>query len=279
MSHHDKSQSRCDHEISEIVEDETTSDSVLSCCDCDKVLAVPRAELPQHWFDHEPTVIENVKLAEDILGGSLFESQESRFIHICGACGHWLGAVHGEWFEKFDSYRDINSIESAFTANLEESLCPACGAACFAHGSLVAPLNDARSLRQTYNVTRYVFNRADKAIWEGAEFTTQHMENELYDHGYLARCPACGFAEQYGNSDREFDFHHWDYENDVGCYLCRECHNHIHNNQRAKEQTKETGQEWQYDAVSRLLSLSKEMVCAFVVGWVSQYDIISHLRQ
>lgn len=37
------------------------------------------------------------------------------------------------------------------------------------------------------------------------------------------QCPLCG-TEQTG-----LDFHHWRYgENEVGCYLCRDCHDDIH---------------------------------------------------
>ena len=32
------------------------------------------------------------------------------------------------------------------------------------------------------------------------------------------------------------DKHHWDYEEDVTCPLCRDCHDYIHQNMRASEQ-------------------------------------------
>jgi len=37
-------------------------------------------------------------------------------------------------------------------------------------------------------------------------------------------CPLCGESSADG-----LDFHHWRYgENKTGCYLCRECHDHVH---------------------------------------------------
>jgi len=64
----------------------------------------------------------------------------------------------------------------------------------------------------------------------------------------LVVCPSCGEEAE----DSRFDFHHWDYDNDIGCRLCRDCHQHIHRGMRAFEQTKEVGTEWQRDAVPRL---------------------------
>lgn len=231
----------CDHEIAEIVTDETTEDEVLACDECGEVLDVHENVLPQHWFDHMPRVSNDtphtVKLSADVLSGDLFENRDSRFIHICGSCGHWIGAVHAKWFDSFDSERQIVNSESAFVSGLRESLCPECGSACFRHGSLVAPLETAHRLRRYCDATRYIFNRADDLVWNGEEALHQHMEGELFDHGFFARCPACGFAEQYGDYEREFDFHHWDYENEIGCRLCRECHTHIHDGMKAREQT------------------------------------------
>jgi hypothetical protein len=226
----------------------------------------------QHWFDHKPRLNEvcdgPIKLAKDILNGDFFESQSERIISMCGVCGHWIHAVHGEWFDAYD--KEIE--KSAFADHMRESVCPECGCVSFRSGIVLATLTDAQNIRAKHDVTRYVLNRADDCIWSGGMengpdvdgLETRHvLESALYEHGpYYARCPACGFAEKYGGYQREFDFHHWDYQNEVGCYLCRECHTHIHDEMRANEQTEETGREWQYDAVRRLLGLSgKNNLC------------------
>jgi hypothetical protein len=69
--------------------------------------------------------------------------------------------------------------------------------------------------------------------------------------------------EAYGecklcNTDEvSLDFHHWDYENDYGCWLCRPCHDYIHKPIGA--QPSETpGDEWIRKAVDRLLERYKE---------------------
>lgn len=64
------------------------------------------------------------------------------------------------------------------------------------------------------------FGSWSNAVEEAGFEPIQHGE------GYDERpdeCPLCG-AEQTG-----LDFHHWRYgENEVGCYLCRDCHDDIH---------------------------------------------------
>jgi len=41
-------------------------------------------------------------------------------------------------------------------------------------------------------------------------------------------CPLCG------NEQNGLDFHHWRYgENEVGCYLCRDCHDDVHKGAKA----------------------------------------------
>jgi RNase P subunit RPR2 len=257
----------CDHEISEIVTDETTEDEVFACDECGEVLDVHENVLPQHWFDHIPPLdrkTESVKLGKNILNGELFEYRDERFVHICGACGHWLTAVYGGYFEQFDSNTGEFS-ESGFADRLRETMCAECGGSIHRDGAVVAPLETARAIETSYNIKRHVLNKADLHLWQSGVGTTgrymktsTRLESSLYPHGWLSRCPACGFAERYVNSDREFDFHHWDYENEIGCCLCRECHTHIHDGMKAREQTRKTKRPWQYDAVSRLYDLSVE---------------------
>jgi hypothetical protein len=266
MSRHEVDVVNCDHEYVEPRTDEATGDNITVCCHCDETLQAWFGEdaLPKHWFDHIPQLHnkpEPVKLSEDILRGDFFEGQDDRLVHVCGACGHWLTAVHGTFFENFESEEDITESDSGFVSNLRETLCPECGAACFRDGSVVIPLEAARGIRSNYDITRYVLNRADSRVWHnGVESMgrgiamSRKLESSLHHHGWWSRCPACGYAEQYGS--REFDFHHWDYDDDVGCCLCRKCHTDIHDGMTATEQSETTGREWQYDAVARLYDLS-----------------------
>ena len=52
------------------------------------------------------------------------------------------------------------------------------------------------------------------------------------------------------------DFHHWDYELDVGVRLCRECHESIHDGLRARDQTEMApeGETWKVDAGLNLIN-------------------------
>jgi hypothetical protein len=52
------------------------------------------------------------------------------------------------------------------------------------------------------------------------------------------KCPLCG-------EERKLDYHHWDYEQDVGVHICRNCHNYIHNPEGAKP-SESQGQGWLY---------------------------------
>lgn len=67
------------------------------------------------------------------------------------------------------------------------------------------------------------------------------------------KCACC----ERSNSSVTIDYHHWDYESDVGVYLCRECHNYIHDGKRAREQTKQLpyGESWKIPTINRLVGL------------------------
>jgi hypothetical protein len=125
-----------------------------------------------------------------------------------------------------------------------------------------------------------VRNRADSRIWKNGVGSFERtvdlgwkLQSSLYNHGWFARCPACGYAECY--EDREFDFHHWEYEDEVGCCLCRNCHEHIHDGSTAEEQSRTTGRDWRYDAVKRLLKLSQQNGLSFERehGFIARYNI------
>jgi hypothetical protein len=111
------------------------------------------------------------------------------------------------------------------------------------------------AFRKHYDVTRWVFHVADVDFWhsevsgpESPETMRSPILNDLAE--YHHRCPCCGYAAESG--DREFDFHHWDYEDDIGCQLCRKCHTYIHRGLSASEQRREVGTDWESDAAERL---------------------------
>jgi len=52
--------------------------------------------------------------------------------------------------------------------------------------------------------------------------------------GYAIWCPLCE-SESFDDFE-DMDFHHWDYDLDIGVLLCRSCHEQIHQHKRASEQ-------------------------------------------
>jgi hypothetical protein len=266
-----KDPENCEHEYTE------PYDAFNRCCHCEKLIGAIQPEIPSYWFlthsDIQPRV-NGVRTAREVLNGDFPEDCDSRYIHICGACGHWLHAVHDTWFNHFDS----EIADTAFGDMLMETLCPDCGAALFRDGSVVAPLASARKLTSEH-VKNHVLAVANHKFWSGwtedsyvhnpggddefVDITVDVLEHPLYDHtnrsrGYKARCPAC--ARPASESQVAFDFHHWDYDDDIGCRLCRECHSHIHRDKTAEEQSKTTGKAWEYDAVERLVELSQKLL-------------------
>jgi len=55
------------------------------------------------------------------------------------------------------------------------------------------------------------------------------------------------------------DFHHWDYENDDGVHVCRDCHDIIHESRRVRDQdpmAREKGwSDWREQAVKNVVLL------------------------
>jgi len=68
-------------------------------------------------------------------------------------------------------------------------------------------------------------------------------------------CPLC-----LTSVPRNLDFHHWEYENDTGVYICRDCHNRIHDGVRASKQSREQpgDKTWHMAAVNNLISIHEE---------------------
>jgi len=62
-------------------------------------------------------------------------------------------------------------------------------------------------------------------------------------------CPLCG------ETDPELDFHHWRYgDNKQGCYLCRECHDSVHDGKAQPS----ADNDWLMKSVENLVQLHFE---------------------
>lgn len=252
----------CEHDFVEPRTHEATGDEVVFCCQCDKILhrrgmATP---LPGHWHDHAPTGRRGVVTGAAVIDGALpvtTDGDPERWIQICGNCGHWLGAVWAGYFAALDAEPPYDRADSipGFIDMLMESLCPECGAAIFRWTMLVASLKRARGAGgQNTDFQRIVRNLADERWWHGDESDHQIADGMMRGvKQWNARCPCCGYAAAYGG--REFDFHHWDYNDDIGCMLCRDCHSHIHRGMTASEQG-ELSDSWKRDAIRRLYDRS-----------------------
>lgn len=264
----------CDHEIVEPITCDATGDTVDVCCDCGEKLGAARLnQLPLHWFRNCPEQMPDITLAADVINGEFPRNiHNERYVHMCGSCGHSLSAVHSGYF---DGDGELNG---GWIDQLKEALCPACGSALFRHTSIVAPYSATKELPLS-TIKSYIFDRADQLYWHstaggpsvGPDIIA--IEIRSLDDDYHARCPCCGYAKKYGH--REFDFHHWEYDDEMGCTLCRDCHQHIHRGLKAKEQTAKTGCAWQYDAVGRLFERCKKYGLEFdgKAGFMQRFNI------
>jgi len=64
-------------------------------------------------------------------------------------------------------------------------------------------------------------------------------------------CPLCSEAVS------GLDFHHWDYEDDTGCYLCEPCHIVVHGGSKWWHQATDRpgrSQTWEIDALQNLVN-------------------------
>lgn len=209
--------------------------------------------LPDHWYDFRPPQSVEICLAADFLegGNPLDNPADDELVQLCGSCGHRLKAFHSKYDGEPDSFMEV--------------YCPNCFNVCFRHTTVIVTRRLAKNHSKEY-VQEYILNRFNQRAWKGdiADIETevpQVMVDDLPEPTYVAkqpleqaeiewqlRCPVCGVEE----GEATFDFHHWDYEEDKGCRVCRECHNAIHGGERAREQAASTGREWEYDAVKRL---------------------------
>jgi hypothetical protein len=78
-------------------------------------------------------------------------------------------------------------------------------------------------------------------------FTTS-VDNEIKTDA----CPLCGVSE-------DLDYHHWDYERNIGVCLCRECHNYIHGGDHGRVSIQQNrveyygGDHWHETAITQLI--------------------------
>lgn len=241
--------SECQHEMAELTCWDTDQ-PVLICCECDQVLdATDHHEFPTHWqlstYGSQP----GAYLGEEILSSVFPEPGAGRYVSMCGNCGHLMNAVHGGFFETMDS-ADRNGA-SGFFDMLAESLCPECGGALFRWSIIVTSYAISRQIRDKGDPSLFIKRYANTRYWRGESGGAGAHKSKLGALGqeWEPRCPACAYPAR-ATDGREFDFHHWDYDDDIGCRICRDCHSFIHRGKRARDQV-ENG-DWESDAVQRL---------------------------
>jgi hypothetical protein len=259
----------CDHEYAEVVSVDGSDDSVSECCHCGEILgrASPQDTIPDHWFQHTTpsTGGDSFCLGVDFLDVDEpplnLDSYDDWMVQICPVCGGRLTAYH-------DGY-------AGMAADFKETACGHCFTPMFRHTTVITTQTDADQKPihlNVQNLQRYIKKRADRAFWHGdmarvSPAMSCGMDtvpwpvcgakvelNDVVETRWEPRCPCCGKSEVYLD---EIDFHHWDYETDTGCNLCRECHSHIHRGKTATEQAK-LSDGWRRDAVRRLFQRSTE---------------------
>lgn len=135
-----------------------------------------------------------------------------------------------------------------------------------------------------------VMDRGDPVIWEsnfaavelplGERACTAYPHDEdhrcggkleLVEAG-LYKCQSCGryYRPKRGNSGAfpaqccpicletaALDFHHWDYDRDIGIHICRDCHTELHDGVRARDQTEAApgDEDWRVDASNNLIGM------------------------
>jgi hypothetical protein len=187
-------------------------------------------------------------LGADFLDGSpgsvrIINPPEDPLVQLCPACGHSLQAFHSGYRGESDSFREV--------------MCPSCFRALFRYTTVISHYGAVRESGLSDIFERYVKARGNRMFWRGDFDSGDYpslmgYKSQIHislDSEWHPRCPCCGSAAAYAEN---IDFHHWDYENDIGCQLCRSCHSYIHRGLTASEQAERTGDHWQIDAVRRL---------------------------
>lgn len=225
----------------------------------------PKGNPEPNWYQHKPferrgdycLTVDFVDVDEPPLNNPNGEYM----IHVCPSCGSSISAYHSGYCTMAD--------------NFKECLCAECFTALFRHIGIVVTetvYNNQSDYFTVEKMQQYLKNRADRRFWFGelarVDAAMLHgMEtpptpilgvkdniNKIVGD-WEPRCPCCGVLE---SSDVDFDFHHWDYEDDIGCKLCRDCHSHIHDDMRATQQDqKHEHYGWKAEAIVKLYNRSK----------------------
>jgi len=212
----------------------------------------------------ESLVREDCCLAVDVILNGAEAISESPggtpFILHCGNCGQRLHA-----------FANSNCLRQDAEA-LKEVLCPSCHTANFRHSLILATKGTSSECfkRDGYACRSYIRDRMDWEFWRGDIVSDTAVDNGgafmyssetpplrsiresepgVSDIGWEPSCPVCGVAD---DGTTRFDFHHWDYEDDIGVQLCRDCHNHAHGGQRISDLPEQDG--WREEAKERLIS-------------------------
>jgi len=227
-----------------------------------------RPEPPRGAF--KSVVREDCCLAADVIVNGSDAISEfpggTPFILHCGACG-----------QRVHAFRDSDCLPQD-AGVLKELLCPSCLTPNFQHSLILTTAGSSGEWfkRDRHACRSYIRDRFDWRFWSGhivsdsavddpeafihsseTPMLRSHQQREpgLNDIGWEPSCPVCGVAD---DGTTRFDFHHWDYEDDVGVQLCRDCHNHAHGGQRISDRPEQDG--WREEAKERLISRMKSNV-------------------
>jgi transcription elongation factor Elf1 len=66
-----------------------------------------------------------------------------------------------------------------------------------------------------------------------------------------------GTCSVCGHDNIALDYHHWDYQNDVGCHVCRDCHQFIHAPEGSRP-SESDGDDWKRIAINQTVKRYRE---------------------
>lgn len=176
-------------------------------------------------------------------------------IQLCGHCGHRAQAFHSGWNGSADGFG--------------EYYCPNCKSVCF-NDSIPVVLEPLASEWDRIDVRDYCRARAHIDFWHGYLVDKNSVNNPVAfqtgtDAGQalfrrvgmiqaVEWNPFCPVCEAPALSDIQFNFHHWDYKTDRGVQICEQCHEYIHRDLTATQQSQQAGVvDWKIDAVERMI--------------------------
>jgi len=164
----------------------------------------------------------------------------------------------------------VSAIDDRYKLDsLNENKCPECDSV--KKGFLVGGCpNHGRT-----GGTEHVVFSAEKPEFHYCRKCSTHLYYEQDREDGLPRnaSPFCPLCHSTKHMD-ELDYHHWNYQWDVGIHLCRECHNGLHDGKRAREQTAEaTGDEsWKVAALENLRDMHRKEH-GEISSWVRFFDM------